>query len=305
MALVAGVVFFVVRALLALSPALALRHAIKKWAALAALIAAFLYLLLSGAEVATQRAFIMTAIVLLAVMLDRSALTLRNLALAALGVMLLAPQAVVHPSFQMSFAATLALIAAYERGLPWTTAGADTSLGARVALWGGREILGADPRLAGRRPRDHALRGVPLPPRRALRRAGEPAGDADRIGLGDAVRAARAPGAAVRLRCAAVAADGARHRLDDRRRACRRELRGRPHATAAASVATRCPCATVARGCATYCVTLVSRLVIRSRRCDRCPRRACSRIAAAETPGRITVAPTRWFFRAGVREILP
>ena len=104
-------------------------------------IAAFCYLLLSGAEVATQRSFIMTAIVLIAVMVDRSALTLRNLALAALGVMLLAPEAVVHPSFQMSFAATLALIAAYERGLPWTTAGADTSLGARVALWGGREIL--------------------------------------------------------------------------------------------------------------------------------------------------------------------
>jgi competence protein ComEC len=42
----------------------------------------------------------MTAIVLVAVMVDRSALTLRNLALAALGVMLLAPEAVVHPSFQ-------------------------------------------------------------------------------------------------------------------------------------------------------------------------------------------------------------
>ena len=141
MALVAGVVFFVVRAFLALSPALAMRHAIKKWAALAALVAAFLYLLLSGAEVATQRSFIMTAIVLIAVMVDRSALTMRNLALAALGVMLLAPEAVVHPSFQMSFAATLALMAAYERGLPWTTAGANTSLGARVALWGGREIV--------------------------------------------------------------------------------------------------------------------------------------------------------------------
>ena len=141
MALVAGVVFFVVRALLALSPVLAMRHAIKKWAALAALIAAFFYLLLSGAEVATQRSFIMTAIVLVAVMVDRSALTMRNLALAALGVMLLAPEAVVHPGFQMSFAATLALVAAYERGLSWTTAGANTSAGARVALWGGREIV--------------------------------------------------------------------------------------------------------------------------------------------------------------------
>ena len=140
MALVAGVVFFVVRALLALSPALAMRHPIKKWAAFAALIAAAFYLLLSGAEVATRRSFLMTAIVLIAVMVDRSALTLRNLALAALAVMLLAPEAVVHPGFQMSFAATLALIAAYERGLPWMIAGAGTSRGARIALWGGREI---------------------------------------------------------------------------------------------------------------------------------------------------------------------
>ncbi|MFL5066254.1 MAG: ComEC/Rec2 family competence protein [Xanthobacteraceae bacterium] len=141
MAVVAGVVFFVVRGLLALAPALALRRPIKKWAAAAALAAAAFYLLLSGAEVATRRAFIMTAIVLVGVMVDRPALTLRNLALAALGVLLLAPEAVVHPSFQMSFAATLALVAVYERGLPWMIAGADTPLGARIALWGGREIL--------------------------------------------------------------------------------------------------------------------------------------------------------------------
>jgi competence protein ComEC len=141
MALVAGVVFFVLRALLALNPAFASGRPIKKWAAFGALIAAFGYLLLSGAEVATQRSFIMTAVVLVGVMADRPALTLRTLAMAAFGVLLLAPQSVVHPSFQMSFAATLALIAAYERGLPWTTAGADTSMGARAALWGGREIV--------------------------------------------------------------------------------------------------------------------------------------------------------------------
>jgi competence protein ComEC len=141
MAVVAGVVFFALRAILALVPALANRRPIKKWAAIAALGAAAFYLVLSGAAVATQRAFIMTAIVLVGVMFDRPALTLRTLALAALGVMLFAPQAVVHPSFQMSFAATLALIAAYERGLPWM-AKADTSFRARVALWGGREILG-------------------------------------------------------------------------------------------------------------------------------------------------------------------
>jgi predicted membrane metal-binding protein len=56
-------------------------------------------------------------------------------------VLLFAPEAVVHPSFQMSFAATLALIAGYERGIPWARAGADTSLGARAALWGVREML--------------------------------------------------------------------------------------------------------------------------------------------------------------------
>jgi competence protein ComEC len=83
----------------------------------------------------------MTAIVLIGVMVDRSALTLRTLAIAAFAVLLIAPQALVHPSFQMSFAATLALIAAYERGLPWFSK-ADTSLGARIALWGGREIVG-------------------------------------------------------------------------------------------------------------------------------------------------------------------
>jgi competence protein ComEC len=140
MAVVAGVVFFVLRALLALVPGLASARPIKKWAAAGALIAAFGYLLLSGSEVATQRSFIMTAVVLVGVMADRPALTLRTLAVAALAVLLLAPQSVVHPSFQMSFAATLALIAAYERGLPWMSAGADTSFGARVALWGGREI---------------------------------------------------------------------------------------------------------------------------------------------------------------------
>src|SRR5213079_3639413 len=130
MAVVAGVVFFAVRALLALIPMLAMRYAIKKWAALAALLAALFYLLLSGAEVATQRSFIMTAVVLVGVMIDRAALTLRNLALAACAVLIFLPEAVVHPSFQMSFAATLALISAYERGIPWMQAGADTPRGA-------------------------------------------------------------------------------------------------------------------------------------------------------------------------------
>jgi len=141
MAVVAGIVFFIIRAGLALVFSLAVRHPIKKWAAAAALLAATFYLLLSGSEVATQRSFIMIAIVLVGVMLDRSTLTFRTIAVAAFAVLLLAPQAVVHPSFQMSFAATLALIAAYQNGLPWR-ANADTPLHARAALWGAREIAG-------------------------------------------------------------------------------------------------------------------------------------------------------------------
>jgi competence protein ComEC len=142
MAVVAGVVFFLVRAVLAIVPGLALRRPIKKWAALAALAAATFYLLLSGAEVATQRSYYMTAFVLGAVLIDRQALTLRTIGAAAILVLLLAPEAVVHPSFQMSFAATLALIAAYERGLPWKHKYADTPLGARIALWGVYEVAG-------------------------------------------------------------------------------------------------------------------------------------------------------------------
>src|SRR5215467_1684998 len=141
MAVVAGVMFFAFRALFALMPAFSSRHPIKKWAALAALIAAAFYLLLSGAEVATQRSFIMIGIVLIGVMVDRPTLTFRTLAVAAIAVLVIAPQAVVHPSFQMSFAATLALIAAYQYGLPWT-ADANSSLGMRVALWGLREFAG-------------------------------------------------------------------------------------------------------------------------------------------------------------------
>lgn len=141
MAVVAGVVFFVLRAALALVPGLATRRPIKKWAAMAALIAASFYLLLSGAEVATQRSYIMIAIVLIGVMFDRPALTFRTLAVAAFVVLLLAPQAVIHPSFQMSFAATLALVAGYQHALPWRST-ADSSLQARAALWGVRQIIG-------------------------------------------------------------------------------------------------------------------------------------------------------------------
>ena len=105
-----------------------------------ALAAAAFYLLLSGAEVATQRSFVMTAVVLVAVMVDRRAITFRTLALAAIAVLLLAPEALVHPSFQMSFAATLGLVALVNVGMPGLFARPDHSATARAALWGGREL---------------------------------------------------------------------------------------------------------------------------------------------------------------------
>lgn len=114
MALVAGSVFAACRWLLALIPALALRFPVKKIAAGVALPAAAFYLLLTGASVPTQRSFLMTAVALVAIMADRNPFSLRLLAWAALAVLLLRPESVLGASFQLSFAAVLALVVAYE-----------------------------------------------------------------------------------------------------------------------------------------------------------------------------------------------
>ncbi|MFC1672815.1 ComEC/Rec2 family competence protein [Pseudomonadota bacterium] len=112
--LVAGIVFFAVRGGLALVPALALRYPIKKWAAVLAMGGAGAYALLAGATVPTQRAFLMVALVLVAVLLDRRALSMRSVAWAALVILVFAPESLLGASFQLSFAAVVALIAVYE-----------------------------------------------------------------------------------------------------------------------------------------------------------------------------------------------
>ncbi len=114
MVIMAGTLFWAVRAGLALIPSLALRFPIRKWAAVAALVTAFVYLLLSGAAVPTVRAWIMMSVVLIAVLLDRPALTMRNVALAALIILILSPESLFDASFQMSFAAVIGLIALVE-----------------------------------------------------------------------------------------------------------------------------------------------------------------------------------------------
>lgn len=140
--LAAGFVFFVVRGGLALVPSIALRRPIKKWAAAAALVAAFGYMLLVGAPVPTQRAFLMTGLVLLAILIDRTAISMRLVAIAALVVIAVSPDSVVGPSFQMSFAAVIALVAVYEavrhRALDWR---GDHGVLARILWYFGGVLL--------------------------------------------------------------------------------------------------------------------------------------------------------------------
>ncbi len=113
MGLLSGFVFAATRFGLALVPPVALRWPVKKIAAGVALPAAAIYLALSGGNVATQRAFVMVAVMLVAVLFDRRALTLRAVALAAVIVLVLRPESLTGPGFQMSFAATAALVAVF------------------------------------------------------------------------------------------------------------------------------------------------------------------------------------------------
>jgi competence protein ComEC len=119
MSLMAGSVFWLLRAGLALVPVLVLNYPIKKWAACGTLAAGFAYLLISGWGVATQRAYVMLAVMCLAVLLDRPAITMRNLALAGLIILVATPEAVLTASFQMSFMAVMGLIAFYEAVSSW------------------------------------------------------------------------------------------------------------------------------------------------------------------------------------------
>src|SRR3984893_13338194 len=160
----------------------------------------------------------------------RPTLTMRTIAVAPRAVMLLVPEAVVHPSFQMSFAATLALIGTYQGGLSWATAGADTSLGARLALWGVREItlLIMASLVAG-------LATMPYSGYHFHRLA--PYGVLANLLAMPVISAVSMPAGLLALIAmpfgfeAAVAADGHRHRLDDHRVGVGRpsSRRGRPH----------------------------------------------------------------------------
>lgn len=128
MALVTGFLFAALRYGLALIPALALRLPTKKIAAALALPAAAFYLMLSGAAVATERSFIMVSVMLVAVLCDRRAISLRSVAIAASLILIAQPESLIEAGFQMSFSATVALIAVFGglgrvRGRLWPPPG--------------------------------------------------------------------------------------------------------------------------------------------------------------------------------------
>ena len=158
----------------------------------------------------------MTAVVLIAVMVDRRAITFRTLAVAALIVLAIAPEALVHPSFQMSFAATLGLVALVQIGMPALFAAPDHSATARVALWGGREVMML--LLAS------LVAGLATTPYAAFHfHRVTPYGVLANLAAMPVVSALVMPAGllglrrhAVRLRRRVLVADGRRHRLDDR-----------------------------------------------------------------------------------------
>ncbi len=113
MVLAAGTFLIGARTLLSLVPGLAHRFPIKKLAAAGALIMVFFYILISGGAVSAVRSWIMISIMLVAVFFDRPSISLRNVALSAIIILVVTPSAVTGPGFQMSFAATLALVAGY------------------------------------------------------------------------------------------------------------------------------------------------------------------------------------------------
>lgn len=114
MMLIAGLVFAFMRFFLTLFPPVALRINTKKTAAVVALIIPFLYLMISGLAVPAQRSYLMLFVVFTAVILDRQALSVRNVCWIGFFILLFKPESLITASFQLSFGAVLALICAYE-----------------------------------------------------------------------------------------------------------------------------------------------------------------------------------------------
>lgn len=112
--LFSGVVFFLIRCALAIFPTIALNYPIKKMAAVVAMGAAVFYMFMAGASIPSQRAVLMALVFYLAIILDRTPLSMRLVAFAAMVVLLLAPESLLNVSFQLSFSAVAALVYFYD-----------------------------------------------------------------------------------------------------------------------------------------------------------------------------------------------
>lgn len=143
MGILTGLIFALARLAFACSPWMSLNVSTKKAAAVVALCAGAAYLLLSGSTIATQRAFIMVAVAFAAVLVDRPALTLRALALAAVLVLVLRPISLLDAGFQMSFAATAALVSGFEflRSRQGSRASQQSRIDHSWLRWGMRIVL--------------------------------------------------------------------------------------------------------------------------------------------------------------------
>ena len=111
---VIGVVMLIVLKLLALSPRLALRKPLILIAASAGAVAGIAYTIFTGGEVPTVRACVAALLVLVGLALGRDAITLRLIATGAIVVLLVWPETLAGPSFQLSFAAVTAIVALHE-----------------------------------------------------------------------------------------------------------------------------------------------------------------------------------------------
>ncbi len=108
--MMSGIVFYFLRLFLAFIPYIALRFDIKKIAAIASILTAVSYMYFSGAAIPAQRAALMVSIVMLAVMLNRSPISMRLVAFCAVFILVISPESIVMASFQLSFSAVIGLV---------------------------------------------------------------------------------------------------------------------------------------------------------------------------------------------------
>jgi len=121
-AIAAGLFFFGLRFALAFVPWVTLRYPVKKWAAALAIVAAALYAGLAGWTPPTQRSLVMWGMAFVAIILDRSPISLQLVAWAAVLILMFQPDTLLGASFQMSFAAVFALVVVFDRLGPWFAA---------------------------------------------------------------------------------------------------------------------------------------------------------------------------------------